>query len=164
MNIRALSYTEPWATLMACGRKTFETRSWGTSYRGPIVIHSAKNFPEDCRRLCHEEPFLSALSGHAFHVGHVIAIGRLFACVRIHRVPVVGERKVLMSGIEITFTEDELAFGNYAVGRYVWVHEKVTPIRPVPVRGRLGLWTWDAPAEVVPRILALQALPLIHER
>lgn len=157
MKIKALSYTEPWATLMAVGKKTFETRSWGTSYRGPIVIHAAKNFPEECRRLCYEEPFLSALSGVAFNVGHVIAIGRLSACVRLDRRPVEGEVKTLMNGMVITFTEDELAFGNYAVGRFVWVHERVTPIRPVPVRGRLGLWTWDAPSEVVPRILALQA-------
>jgi hypothetical protein len=40
--IRALSVRQPWASLIAEGRKTIETRSWRTSYRGPLLIVSTK--------------------------------------------------------------------------------------------------------------------------
>ena len=43
--MKALSVTQPWATLIATGQKQIETRSWGTRYRGPLYIHAAKRFP-----------------------------------------------------------------------------------------------------------------------
>lgn len=33
---------QPWATLIAIGAKRVETRSWFTSYRGPLAIHAAR--------------------------------------------------------------------------------------------------------------------------
>lgn len=41
--MKALSLKQPWANLIASGKKTIETRSWGTKYRGDIVICSSKN-------------------------------------------------------------------------------------------------------------------------
>jgi hypothetical protein len=41
--MRALSLKQPWANLILSGKKTIETRTWGTSYRGDIVICSSKN-------------------------------------------------------------------------------------------------------------------------
>lgn len=40
--MKALSLTQPWASLVAVGAKRIETRSWRTSYRGPLAIHAAK--------------------------------------------------------------------------------------------------------------------------
>lgn len=39
--MKALSLRQPWASLVALGVKTVETRSWSTSYRGPLAIHAA---------------------------------------------------------------------------------------------------------------------------
>lgn len=39
--MKALTLHEPWATLVALGVKTIETRSWSTAYRGPLAIHAA---------------------------------------------------------------------------------------------------------------------------
>lgn len=36
-----ISFHEPWASLVASGIKTIETRSWATSHRGLIFIHAA---------------------------------------------------------------------------------------------------------------------------
>jgi hypothetical protein len=44
--MKALTLTQPWATLVAIGAKTIETRSWPTSYRGPLAIHAAKGYPK----------------------------------------------------------------------------------------------------------------------
>jgi hypothetical protein len=38
----ALSLKQPWAALLAHGRKTVEVRRWRTPYRGPLLIHAAR--------------------------------------------------------------------------------------------------------------------------
>lgn len=38
--IQTLSVKQPWASMIVSGQKTIETRSWQTSYRGPILICS----------------------------------------------------------------------------------------------------------------------------
>jgi hypothetical protein len=38
----ALSLKQPWAALLAHGRKTIEVRRWRTGYRGPLLIHAAR--------------------------------------------------------------------------------------------------------------------------
>ncbi len=35
--MKALTPHQPWASLMAWGVKTIETRGWATAYRGPLV-------------------------------------------------------------------------------------------------------------------------------
>ena len=56
---RALSIRQPWAELILCGRKTIELRTWSTSYRGPLWLHTGqKQNPElelhfDLRNLFH---------------------------------------------------------------------------------------------------------------
>jgi len=40
---KAISLKQPWANLVASGKKTIETRRWTTSYRGDLVICSSKN-------------------------------------------------------------------------------------------------------------------------
>lgn len=59
--MKVLSLTQPWASLLAGGAKQIETRSWGTSYRGPVAVHAAKGFPRKCADLVGGEPFASAL-------------------------------------------------------------------------------------------------------
>jgi hypothetical protein len=36
--MKAISIREPWATLIAEGKKTIEVRSWPTKYRGELLI------------------------------------------------------------------------------------------------------------------------------
>ena len=40
--VTAISLWEPWASLMATGAKTIETRGWATRHRGPLLICAAK--------------------------------------------------------------------------------------------------------------------------
>lgn len=39
--MKALSLRQPWAWLVAAGYKTIETRTWGTKYRGLLLIHAS---------------------------------------------------------------------------------------------------------------------------
>lgn len=40
--MKALTLHQPWASLIAAGVKTIETRSWSTRYRGPLAVHAGK--------------------------------------------------------------------------------------------------------------------------
>lgn len=44
--MKALSLYQPWASLIAVGVKTIETRSWATKYRGRLLIHAAAREPD----------------------------------------------------------------------------------------------------------------------
>lgn len=44
--VYSLSIRQPWAALVASGRKTIEVRSWLTRIRGRILIHAAR-VPDD---------------------------------------------------------------------------------------------------------------------
>jgi hypothetical protein len=40
--MKAISIKQPWANLIASGKKTIETREWSTPYRGQILLVSSK--------------------------------------------------------------------------------------------------------------------------
>lgn len=40
--MKAISIKEPWAGMIAEGKKTIETRTWNTNYRGKIIIVASK--------------------------------------------------------------------------------------------------------------------------
>lgn len=55
MMLPALSVKQPYATMIAGGEKTIETRCWATHYRGPLVICSTampQGFGVTRRVLC----------------------------------------------------------------------------------------------------------------
>jgi len=43
MMMKAITLRQPWANLIAEGKKTIETRKWRTEYRGDLVICSSKS-------------------------------------------------------------------------------------------------------------------------
>jgi hypothetical protein len=87
MVMRALTLTQPWATLVAIGAKQRETRCWTTGYRGWIAIHAAKGFPGWAKDLCTVTPFREALAAALYGSvgelprGEIIAVARLTECI-----------------------------------------------------------------------------------
>jgi ASCH domain len=43
--MKALSVKQPWANMIASGKKTIEVRRWATDYRGQLLIVSSRNPP-----------------------------------------------------------------------------------------------------------------------
>lgn len=132
--MRALSLTQPFATLVAIGAKRVETRNWSTQYRGPLAIHAAKAFPAEMRALCRRPVFqraLALLDPDQLPLGQVIAIGR-----------VADVRSTNSPSFMRTLSPTEIAFGDYRPDRFGWVLSGVRPIPPVAARGMLGLWEW----------------------
>lgn len=40
--MKALTIKQPWADLIAIGKKNIENRTWKTNYRGRVLIHASK--------------------------------------------------------------------------------------------------------------------------
>jgi hypothetical protein len=67
--LKCLSLKQPYADLLATGRKTIEIRKWNSNFRGPFLIHASKNVNKDaCLTLGFDEKTLSkgAIIGKAF--------------------------------------------------------------------------------------------------
>lgn len=153
--MKALTVRQPHASLVAIGAKTNETRSWYTSYRGPLAIHASAKMGKAEKELCWVSPFFELLSDaglikpHAhrndlyhFPLGAVIATCRLVTCMKIGIDS--GPR---MCNTAVLPSEPELSFGDYTPGRYALILADVKQIEPIPCRGRLGLW--NLPEEIV---------------
>ena len=63
--MKALSLTQPWASLVVIGAKCYETRSWATNYRGPLAIHASKGFPVWAKQFAGSSPAVQAVAAWA---------------------------------------------------------------------------------------------------
>jgi len=134
--VRILSLWQPWAQLMADGRKLVETRSWSTRYRGWIAIHAAKKFPPEARA------FASGLDYDELRFGVILGL-------------------VWLNGVTLTenyrpgvLTHLELSYGDYTPGRFAWHTRSGSRRRflePMPYKGGQGLR--KLPENVAARLL-----------
>ena len=151
--MKALSLTQPWATLVAIGAKHVETRSWSVSYRGPIAIHASKGFPREAIECCFVSPFNTALKAGGINVpndlprGAIVAVATLRGCY-----PTTNFSASNTSDGHLRISENELAFGDYSPGRYGWAFVNIRKLaEPIQCRGALGLW--DVPFDVIAQVI-----------
>ncbi len=134
--MKALTLTEPWATLMKLGEKNVETRSWKTNYRGPVAIHAAKLMPMYAKAFCTDRDVLAAFLRHDehrwFQPGKILCIRTLIDCIPTQQMP-------------LSFSPIERRFGDYTPGRWAWIFTRDISlvIPPVEIQGALGLWNWQ---------------------
>lgn len=134
--MKALTLTQPWASLVALGHKSVETRSWTSPYRGPLAIHAAKGFPAIARTFYDDQFKRRAWQPNGLPwppvLGAVVAIAKLSDVITTERF-LQGDND-----------PGELELGDYTPGRYAWILDDVRPLaRPIPARGMLGLWEWE---------------------
>jgi activating signal cointegrator 1 len=132
--MKALTLTQPWATLIAIGAKRIETRCWRTPYRGTLAIHAAKGFPKSARETCNDPAFAAELGPDVLPVGAVIATCRLISCLPTRELqsnrlievdPTVGCDDFLLD-------DRERQFGDYSPGRWAWLLADVRRCNPIP--------------------------------
>lgn len=167
--MKVLTLTQPWATLVAIGAKQIETRSWATSYRGPLAIHAAKGLgPVGGMRglidLCEREPFWGVLRealrvsvlrpGDAETIANELPRGEIIAVCELALVVPTGLFEPEGRWMQFRgdgsrpvwrLTDQERAFGDYTPGRFAWLLADIRPLpEPIPAKGALGLWEPDA--------------------
>ena len=136
--MKALTLTQPWAQLMADGRKHIETRSWKADWiKGQIIaIHAAKGWQAEDREFASAWGYDPA----ALPRSAIVATVRVLDFMPASRTNPGLER----------------AFGNYGPGRWAWITELVRTLdEPIECRGALGLW--EVPAEVIAQFKVVQS-------
>lgn len=140
--IPALTIWQPWATLIAIGVKTIETRSWQTAYRGPIAIHAGADrralAPDThhpaidaalarARYTCRQGCIAGRYEGdQSVPLGCIIAVAELYECW-------------WTEGIVSAGMADN--FGDFSARRWGWMLRGIALLpSPIPCRGRQGLW------------------------
>lgn len=113
--MKALCVKQPWAHLIASGRKRFEIRSWRTNYRGPLAIVASKGADRDGVAFWGDGPR-----------SQVVAVANLVDC-----------RPFMPADAEAACCE-------WDMGLYVWELADVRPGWPGHVSGRLGIFELDA--------------------
>lgn len=138
--MKALSLTQPWASLVVCGLKHIETRSWSTEYRGPLLIHASSKFPKEAKALCDAWPFSRALYSVGYTVD-TLPTGALLGTVDV--------RACVRADIALTGpVEPEQSFGDFSEGRWAWVLDNAYVwAKPVPFKGMQRIF--NVPDEAV---------------
>lgn len=112
--MKALSVRQPWASLIANGRKTIELRSRPISFRGPVLIVSGAR------------PWRGE---HGFELGPL----GVTICV----VDIVGCHAVTIADAESACIVPPDGYG------WGWELANARPVPNRPIRGKLGLYTID---------------------
>ena len=138
--MKAISLWQPWASAMILNFKHNETRSWYTSYRGPLVIHAAKR--ADPWPNITVQGFFEGIAFQPTDLprGCLLGVRLLIDC-----------QKILMHNRP---TGSERSFGDYTPYRFMWITEPMVVFKdPIPYRGKQGFF--NVPTEIVdeaPRI------------
>lgn len=115
--MKALSVKQPFAELIARGRKTLEIRSWSTDYRGELLIVASKSPP--------------VVNGwpRELHTGNLLR-----GCA-VCLVELVGVRPMCEGE-----KDERAAWCDYDEGALAWVLANPRRVTPVLLRGKLRLF------------------------
>ncbi len=124
IQIRGLTLWEPWATAIAIGIKTYETRSWGTRYRGSLAIHAGRTVDQEVLKTARD--FYPGFPDPS--PGMVLCVVQLNECRTMTEPP----------------SDDEAFWGVFGVGRWAWKMTGLMKLEePIPMIGHQGLYGLD---------------------
>jgi len=128
--MKALTISQPFATLIADGKKWVENRTWVPSYRGQLAIHAGKRSdyldPEELRN---------------YPTGCIVAVAVLAACISIKFMKQMSELCLVWPAGK---TLGEILAHEHTEGPWCWVLTNVRKLEePIFCRGAQGLWDWE---------------------
>lgn len=148
--MKALTVCQPWAWAIVHGPKRVENRTWGTPYRGPLLIHAGKS----CNWLVPTLNDGTRVPVGALYFGAAVGVAHLAACVNLsayRRGAITSLPDAVREALDTPFAE----------GPYCWVLADVRALpEPIPLAGLMGLW--DVPPDVllgVERQLRAEGVP-----
>ena len=149
----AITLHQPWASLIALGLKTVETRSWPAPARlvgQRIAVHAGKRLvrrPDDAI-----ERELRARWGENWRViiptGAVVATAVLSGMARVKCVDPMTGHAVHDDSTEVgcavgTGRTPIDPWGDFSAGRWLWFLDDVAALPdPAPAVGRQSFWRW----------------------
>lgn len=118
--MKALSIHPLWAGAIWAKEKTVEVRTWKTNYRGDLLICATQQKVKD------------TIPGHA------LCVVTLKDCVPFEKKHCKG---AMLEPKD--FEAEKVKMSNY----FAWELENVRYIKPIPLKGKLGLWNYDGEIE-----------------
>ena len=148
--MKALTLMQPFATLVAIGAKTNETRSWKTIHRGRIAIHASARITPEFQRICQAEPFRGILKKAGYRSWRDLPRGAVLCTISLTECKEIieenQEKQYAILEDETMVADNEFYFGDYTPGRYAWQLQDVSQFnKPIQAKGQLSLWEWNDP-------------------
>ncbi len=144
--LRCISLWQPWASLVAIGAKTFETRSWSPVKvndvaLGPLGIHASKKKSRAQRDLFYQKPFFGAFQAAGIKSFDDLPFGAIVSMVNLKRIWSTTNLELMEY---LRGHPDEEAFGDFGRGRFAWELGIDCQLeKPIPWTGRQGFFFVD---------------------
>ena len=141
--MKAITVSQPFASLIASGEKWVENRRWHCGYRGPLAIHAGKG-----------KQYMNARELQDYPTGCIVAIADMIACINLEASRGGKQRHEVEKMAQQGVTLESLLAHEHAEGPYCFVLSNVRKLtEPIDCRGAQGLW--DVP---LAEVLAIRAM------
>lgn len=133
--MKAITISQPYASLIADGQKWIENRTWPTNYRGVLAIHAGLG-----------RQYLPKVELSQYPTGKIIAVCNLVACVTLDEI--LDKEGSSRNGSDVLIPGSkrawwEAADHEHSEGPWCWILEDVTAVDHIAISGKQGLWTVD---------------------
>lgn len=132
--IKALSLKQPYAWLIANGYLLVDDRTWGTGYRGVMLIHASKGIYEEYYDYLVVNTDIPLPSKDKLGYGGVVGIAKLVLCARPDEIPSTLTR------------EQRSHFNGVPRDGFGFLFENAKPLELMPCPGKLGIFEIDMDA------------------
>ena len=151
--MKCLTLHQPWASLIACGAKRFETRDWchGLEVGDSLAIHAGLKCAKPSDLPVNDAVAIRQALGLHWSLlprgvvvctGRVVGLWRSLGWIAGHEwhLDVEGRRGTLTT---LAIGRPGLHFGNYSPGRWLFELDQVRPLlNPQPAMGQRKIWQW----------------------
>ena len=146
MKWKALTISQPFASLIANGEKRFENRTWECLYRGQLAIHAGKG-----------TQYLNRKELAGYTTSAIVAVCRVIACIHV---PSARDCLAHGKGHGHYCVEDLVDFASdpHFEGPFAIVLDDIAKLNmPIVISGKQGLW--DVPSEHINTLESAMPVP-----
>lgn len=131
---KALSFKQPFAWLIANGYLMVDDRTWGTAYRGPILIHASKGLYDVYYDYLKANTDIPLPAKEHLPYGGVVGIAELVLCSRPGELPASISR------------EHRAQYQGVSSRHFGFLFERPRTVPLIPCAGKLGIFELDLDA------------------
>lgn len=138
--MKAISIKNPFAGLIASGKKRYEVRTWTTKYRGDLLICSSQKPEKDLWKYYTDFEFGYDFAKEVFKTGpmpdgYALAVSQLVNIIPFDRPFQQNHLAFVQKHALIEYLGDKQYF--------LWELQDTVKILPFPVKGKLGFFDVD---------------------
>jgi hypothetical protein len=146
IELKVLSVRQPWASLLLSGEDWCENRSWDTKHRGPLWIHASSKIEKaECEAF-------------GIDVRRLVS-GAIIGVVEVVDVFHIDELEERLPAIDRKYHLNDEVGPEFVCGEYCWIVANPRALKtPIPAKGKLNLWRYQADAGAVSEFVPMSPL------